>query len=427
MLALVLGLAVLALLGGAGRAASAAAPQFLILQSVGAFSYPSFVTAPPSDQDRLFVVQKDGQIKLVLNGTIQPAPFLDASSWVTSDGEQGLLSMAFAPDYSTSGRFYIDYTAAGTGALTVDEVLRDASDPNVADPTTRRNVISTPHPSFVNHNGGQLQFGPDGMLYISTGDGGGGGDPFRSGQNLHDRRGKLLRIDPRADGSQSYRIPPNNPFVGVATAYPEIWSYGLRNPWRFSFDRITGDLNIGDVGQDLKEEIDYRRVYHAWGAGANFGWSCYEGRHQYDNFGEAQCQPPIFQGYVPPVFEYGHSSRCSITGGYVVRDTQATLLDGRYVYGDYCDGEIRSRMLGIPDSIDDMDTGLNVPSLSSFGEDACGHVYAIGVTPGDSDNVFRILQTDPPPPDCTPAFQLPVLTASVGPGAEIHMYDPDGF
>jgi glucose/arabinose dehydrogenase len=294
---LVFGLAVLALLGGSGRATSGAAPEFLILQSVGAFSYPVYATAPPGDQDRLFVVQVGGVIKLVLDGVVQPTPFLDASGWITSGGEQGLLSMAFAPDYATSGRFYVDYTAAGTGALTVDEVQRDASDPNVADPGTRRNVISTPHPTFSNHNGGQLQFGPDGMLYISTGDGGGGGDPFRSAQNLHDRRGKLLRIDPREDGSQPYRVPPNNPFVGVPNAYPEIWSYGLRNPWRFSFDRLNGELNIGDVGEGAWEETDYRPVDLAWGAGANFGWSCFEGRHPYNT-----CTPPPFAP-IPPIFE----------------------------------------------------------------------------------------------------------------------------
>jgi hypothetical protein len=415
LLALVCGLGLLVLTGGSEPASARAAPQFLILDPVGAFSYPVDVAAPPGDQDRLFVVQHGGIIKLVLDGVVQATPFLDASSWVTFGGDQGLLSMAFAPDYATSGRFYIDYTPAGTNAVAVDEVQRDAANPNVADPGTRRNVISMPHPSITNHYGGQLQFGPDDMLYISTGDGGCCGDPFRSAQDLHDLRGKLLRIDPRQDGASPYRVPPNNPFVGRANAYPEIWSYGLRNPWRWSFDRTTGALTIGDVGQDAWEEIDYRPVSVGWGFGANFGWSCYEGRVPYN-----AC-PPVAATPALPAFVYGHSGRCSITGGYVVRDNELTLLEGRYVYGDFCDGELRSQVLMLPNSVDDADTGLNVFELASFGEDACGHVYAMGVTNSGADNVFRLRQTDPPPPDCTPAFPLPVLTASVDDNFEIHL------
>jgi hypothetical protein len=300
LLALVLAVAVVALLGRADGT-SQAAPQALLLDPVGTFDQPTYPSSPPGDTQRLFVVQKQGQIKLVLNGVIQATPFLDATSWVRSTGqEQGLFSIAFPPDYATSGRFYIDYTAASTGAMTVDEVQRDPTNPNLADPNTRRNVITVPHPSFTNHNGGQLQFGPDGMLYVGTGDGGGFGDPFGSSQNLGDLRGKLLRIDPRQDGGNPYRVPPNNPFVGLQGAHPEIWSYGLRNPWRFSFDRITGDLNIGDVGQDNWEEIDYQPVDLSWGAGGNFGWSCYEGRHVF-----AACDPPPANP-IWPVFEYAH-------------------------------------------------------------------------------------------------------------------------
>jgi glucose/arabinose dehydrogenase len=231
LLALVLGLAAFAPIRGAGGA-PASDPQFLILSPVGAFAEPTYVTSPPGDQDRLFVVQKGGVIKLVLDGVIQSTPFLDVTNLVMNEGEQGLFSIAFAPDYATSGLFYIDYTAVGTGAMTVDEFQRSASDPNVADPLSRRNVITIPHPGAANHNGGQLQFGPDGMLYISTGDGGGAGDPFRSAQNLLDRRGKILRIDPRQDGPNPYRIPPSNPFVGRSWAYPEIWSWGVGPPGR---------------------------------------------------------------------------------------------------------------------------------------------------------------------------------------------------
>jgi glucose/arabinose dehydrogenase len=246
-LVVALALATLAFVGGAGGSAQAV-PQSLLLNPVGAFSYPTYVTSPPGDEHRLFVVQKEGLIELVLNGVVQSTPFLDATSWVSSSAdEEGLLSMAFAPDYAVSGRFYIAYSAAGTDAITVDELQRDGANPDIADPDTRRNVLTIPHPTYNNHFGGQLQFGPDGMLYISTGDGGCCGDPDLAAQNLDDLRGKILRIDPRLDGVQPYRVPPNNPLVGVPDTKPEIWSYGFRNPWRFSFDRVTGDLSVGDV------------------------------------------------------------------------------------------------------------------------------------------------------------------------------------
>ena len=420
LLALVLGLAVLVPIRGAG--ARVAEPDALLLSPVGQFAEPTYVAAPPGDQDRLFVVQKGGVIKLVLDGVIQSTPFLDVTSRVDSGPEErGLFSIAFPPDYATSGLFYIDYTATGTGAMTVDEFQRNALDPNVADFGSRRLVISVPHPSQANHNGGQLEFGPDGLLYIGTGDGGGAGDPNHNAQNLHDRRGKILRIDPRQDDGNPYRIPPNNPFVGRANAYPEIWSYGLRNPWRFSFDRLTGDLSIGDVGQDQWEEIDYRPVSLGAGWGTNFGWSCYEGRAPYNDYNDC---PPLIATPIPPVFAYSHSRGCSISGGYVVRDAELPTLAGRYVYGDFCTGDIYSQVLAIPDSQGDAFTSLHVEFLSSFGEDACGHVYAMGLAGGN--NVFRIRQTDPPPPDCTPAFQLPELTGWVDNTFQIHLHDGQG-
>lgn len=421
LLALVLGVAAFAPLSAQGRSAPSDVPDTLILAPVGAFSSPTYVTAPTGDQDRLFVMQQGGLIRLVIDGVIQTTPFLDASSWISSGGERGLLSMAFPSDYDTTGLFYIYYTDP-SGNVRIDEVQRSASDPNVADPSTRRQVIVVPHPSQANHNGGQLQFGPDGLLYIGIGDGGGAGDPFRTGQNLLDDRGKLLRIDPRAGPRGSYRIPANNPFVGRRGANPEIWAYGLRNPWRYSFDRLNGDLTIGDVGQDAYEEIDYRPVALSWGQGTNFGWSCYEGRHTYNTDGN--CNPPPANA-IPPVFEYPHTNgRCSITGGYVVRDPELTTLTGQYVYGDLCDGSIHAQMLQIPDSIGDAATGLTVSSLVSFGEDGCGHLYVAGQ--GSGNNVFRIRQVDPPPPDCAPKFPLPVLTAHVEDDFQIEMRDPSG-
>jgi len=426
LLALVLGLVAFAPLSAQARTAvpwGGGVPQQLLLAPVGTFSDPTYVTGPSGDQHRLFVVEQAGRIKLVVDGVIQPTPFLDVTSLVDFGGERGLLSLAFPEDYAASGLFYIAYTATGTGAVTVDEFQRDANNPNIADPSTRRHVISVPHSEASNHNGGQLQFGPDGLLYFSIGDGGGGGDPFHTGQDLQQLRGKMLRVDPRAGATRPYRIPGNNPFVGHRGAKPEIWSYGLRNPWRFSFDRLTGGLTIGDVGQNAWEEIDFRPVGLSWGRGANFGWSCYEGRHTYNTDAAHFCSPPP-ANTIPPVFEYSHSGACSITGGYVVRDPELTTLAGQYLYADLCGGHIHAQTLQIPDSLGDADTGLTVAAPVSFGEDGCGHLYVAGQ--GSGNNVFRIRQLDPPPPDCAPKFPLPVLTAHVEDGFTIELSDPTG-
>ena len=263
LLAIVVGLAALAPLVGNGGAA--ATPSSLLLDPIPAhFVSPTYVTAPPGDATRLFVVEQGGTIQLYKNSTV--SLFMTVPG-VTSGGERGLLSMAFAPDYAASGIFYVYYTRSQDGAIQVDEFHRDAANPDIGNPATVRHVLTVPHPGESNHNGGQLQFGPDGMLYLGTGDGGGGGDPFRAAMNLQDLRGKILRIDPREQNGQPYSVPANNPFVGHAGAWPEIWSYGLRNPWRFSFDRITRNLSIGDVGQNQYEEIDYGPVDLGWGRG----------------------------------------------------------------------------------------------------------------------------------------------------------------
>ncbi len=403
LLALVIGLAVLAPLVAQGGASPS--PETIVLEQIPhPFVAPVFVTAPPGDEDRVFVVQQGNggptaDIKLMFQGGA-PTTFLTVTQ-ISSGGERGLLSMAFAPDYETSRRFYVYYTASGNGAMTVAEYLRDPVDPNVADPTTRRVVISIPHPTYGNHNGGQLQFGPDDMLYMGTGDGGSGGDPFRTGQNLQDLRGKIIRIDPRQNGTDPYTVPANNPFVGQAPWRPEIWSYGVRNPWRFSFDRLTGALTIGDVGQNAWEEIDYRPIEWGWGRAANFGWSCMEGRHLYGN-----CPEPA--NHIPPVFEYSHGLGCSITGGYVVRDPNIASLAGRYLYVDYCGGLIRSNLPRIPDATDDrleVDSNMNP---TSFGEDACGHLHVMG-----DSGVYRIGSTDPPQGTCPDAFPLQTLFVNV--------------
>jgi glucose/arabinose dehydrogenase len=393
--------AVLALAAALARGGDAAAGDPRLVQ-IGSFISPVYVSSPPGDRRRLFVVEQPGRIRIVKDGAALATPFLDIRSLVAFGDERGLLSVAFPADYATSGRFYVYYTARSpSGAVTIAE-YRNAPGADVADPASRRAVLSIAHPRG-NHNGGQLQFGPDGYLYAGTGDGGGSGDPDGAGQRLDTLLGKLLRIDPRAGGGAAYTVPADNPFVGRAGARPEIWSYGLRNPWRFSFDRQTGDLAIGDVGQGAWEEIDFVPASAGRGRGANFGWGCWEGRHAFGgNANEPECSPRPSQ--VAPVSEYAHSRGCSITGGYVVRDPTLPALGGRYVYGDYCRSPLWSVRLQAPDAQDDRRLGLDVPGLSSFGEDACGRVYAVS---GDGP-VYRLEPEGRPASSLCPAARPPV-------------------
>jgi hypothetical protein len=361
---------------------ASAAPAAVQLDTIGSFASPTYVTAPPRDGSRLLVVERAGVVQLLVDGVQQPAPYLDLRDRVLCcDGERGLGSIAFAPDYATSGRMYAYYEARSpVGAITISEFHRSAANPNAADPGSERILVQIPHDQQSNHDGGQLQFGPDGLLYAGTGDGGSGGDPAGNGQNLdsstppvvngvnHDPRlGKLLRIDPGSGSVQTY-------------------AYGLRNPWRFSFDRRTGDLAIGDVGQNTYEEVDLLAA--GTGAGTNFGWNTYEGRHTYP--AGDPVSPPYPDGYTFPVLERSHSTDgvCSITGGYVVRDPGLPDLAGRYVYGDFCDAAIRSAVLAPGGATDDKPTGLSVSSLSSFGEDACGRIYAASL----NGPVYRLSQ-----------------------------------
>jgi glucose/arabinose dehydrogenase len=352
-----------------------AAARGVRLQRVGTFRDPLFVTAPPGDRRRVFVVEQSGRIVLLLGGKKVRRPFLNLAGEVTAGGEQGLLSMAFAPDYRSSGRFYVYFTDR-SGNQRVQEFRRSGGSPNRADKSTRRQLLSMDDP-YPNHNGGLLLFGPDGLLYIGTGDGGSAGDPENRAQNLNSLLGKILRIDPRADGANPYRSPDSNPFVGRG-GRNEIYAYGLRNPWRFSFDRRTGDLYIGDVGQNAVEEIDFARRGGA--RGRNYGWSCFEGRRRFDD--SRSCP-----GAAPPVHTYGRSGgECSVTGGVVVRDPALPALAGRYVYGDYCAGRIRSLRVRGGRATGDRGHPLRVPELSSFGEDARGRVYATSL----SGAVYRL-------------------------------------
>jgi glucose/arabinose dehydrogenase len=301
---------------------------------------------------------------------VSPVPLLDLSSQVSLGAEQGLLGLAFSPD----GRFlYVNFTdTKGDTHVTVFAMHRGR-----ADPATRRDVLFVRQP-FSNHNGGNLVFGPDGYLYIGLGDGGGGGDPQGNGQSLSTLLGKILRISPHPTGGRPYTVPASNPFVHRAGARPEIWAYGLRNPWRFSFDRATGDLWIGDVGQSSWEEVDVQRASST--GGENYGWNAMEGMHAYGG-----ASPP--PGAVPPVFEYPHTGgRCAVTGGYVYRGSAIPALVGAYVFGDFCAGRLEALRMRGGRIVDHWSLGPTVPNLSSFGEDGSGELYAMSLSGG----VYRL-------------------------------------
>ncbi|HEV2815543.1 MAG TPA: PQQ-dependent sugar dehydrogenase [Solirubrobacteraceae bacterium] len=354
----------------------------LRLAKVGDFASPLYVTSPPGDVRRIFVVEQGGRIRAVRGGRIVRRPFLDVSAQIVSGGEQGLLGLAFAPDYARTRRFYVNFTNR-SGDTRVVEYRASRTNPDVADPRSARVVLRQDQPE-ANHNGGHLAFGPDRLLYIGLGDGGGGNDRHGergNGQDLGMLLGKLLRIDPRRAGSRPYSVPRSNPFRGRAGARPEVFAYGLRNPWRFSFDRETGDVVIGDVGQNAIEEISFatpRRV-----RGANLGWRPFEGN---DRLYEREDAP----GHLPPVITKSHDDGfCSITGGYVVRDPRLPALAGRYVYGDYCDGRIRSASLSEGGASGDRVVDLpRIGPISSFGEDARGRVYVTSL----EGPVFRLTQ-----------------------------------
>jgi glucose/arabinose dehydrogenase len=341
-------------------------PRGVRLVGIGRFNSPLYVTAPPGDRHRIFVVQQGGRIMVVRDDHKLARPFLDITPQVTSGGEQGLLSLAFAPDYARSGRFYVYFTDRGQQERIV-EYRRASADR--ADPGSARLVLRMADPE-PNHNGGLMIFGRDGLMYVGTGDGGGGYDQHGArgnAQSLGSLLGKILRIDPRASGGRPYTVPTTNPFAQRAGARPEVYAYGLRNPWRFSFDRLTDDLTIGDVGQDAVEEIDF--VRRGRGAGANFGWRPFEGTRR--NFDE-----PAPRAIAPVIQQLHSEGFCSITGGYVVRDRTVPGLYDRYLYGDFCEGRVRAATLRAGRMTEGRVVDLRgVPSLSSFGEDAVGHVY----------------------------------------------------
>jgi glucose/arabinose dehydrogenase len=339
-----------------------------LVEIVSGLNFPLYLTAPPGDLSRLFVVEKGGVVRIVKDGTLLPTPFLDISGQVSVMGEQGLLGIAFDPDYATTGRVVVHYTdLAGDTHLSLFQV---SSDPDVADPGSELPVLAADQP-FENHNGGQVTFGPDGFLYLGLGDGGSSGDPGNRGQDLSDLLGAILRIDVRS--TAPYAIPGDNPFVGVADARGEVWGYGLRNPWRFSFDRATGDLYIADVGERQSEEVDVSAAADGGGKGLNYGWNRMEGTQC---FGGDSCDQT---GLTLPAFEYSHSEGCSVTGGYVYRGSAIPALQGQYFFGDYCSGWVRSFRYseGSASELTDWPALSPGGSIVSFGEDPAGELYVI--------------------------------------------------
>ncbi len=328
---------------------------------------PLFAGHAGDGSGRLFVLEQAGRIRVIRDGRLVPAPYLDISDRVRAGGEQGLLGLAFAPTFATDGRLFVNYTD-GNGDTVVSEFLAPDPAADRADPASERVLLLIDQP-FANHNGGALAIGPDGLLWIATGDGGSGGDPQGNGQRLDTLLGKLLRIDPRPAGGAPYGIPADNPFAGSADARGETWAYGLRNPWRFSFDRATGDLWIGDVGQGSLEEVN--RWPAGSPAGPNFGWNTMEASACFE-----PAEGCVTDGLVLPVAEYGHDRGCSITGGYVYRGTAVPGLAGTYLYADYCSGTIwgldASAAQPTPRVL--LEAGANIVS---FGEDEAGELYVV--------------------------------------------------
>jgi glucose/arabinose dehydrogenase len=331
------------------------------LVQVATLDQPVAMAVRPGERT-LYVVEQVGRVRAIRGGRLDPAPVLDISAKVTAGGEQGLLGLAFSPD----GRYlYLHYTDRSGDHQVSELTMRGQR----ADPGSERSVLQIDDP-FGNHNGGQLAFGPDRRLYLAFGDGGGGGDPEGNGQSLESLLGKILRIDPRPGGGRPYRVPSDNPFVDREGARPEIWAYGLRNPWRFSFDAATGDLWIGDVGQNAYEEVDFEP---AGSGGRNYGWNRREGLHAY-NGGDRP------SGAVDPVIEYGRDGgACTVIGGFVYRGQRIAGLRGAYLYGDYCAGWVRAARTRDGNILEQRDLGLEVPGLSSFGVDTTGELYALSL------------------------------------------------
>jgi glucose/arabinose dehydrogenase len=363
MLVFALALVMLAFPFGSPHAASMWRPATGLRAAVVAdgVEAPLFVTAPPGDP-RLFVVEQPGRIRVIRDGKLLPRPFLDLTARVSYGGERGLLGLAFHPAYARNGFFFVNFTdRAGDTHV---ERFRVGADPDRADPASATLVLKVEQP-YPNHNGGMLAFAPDGRLWIGMGDGGSGGDPHGNGQNPRALLGKLLRLD--VDGGTPYAIPPDNPFADGRNGRPEVWALGMRNPWRFSFDRGSNLVYVADVGQDKWEEID---VADATRPALNYGWNLREGLHA---FGAPRSAPgPLLE----PVLEYGHEGACSVTGGYCYRGRALANLQGTYFFSDWCGGWLRSFRWVNGRVSDPREWNLgSLGSVTSFGEDAAGELY----------------------------------------------------
>lgn len=350
---------------------------------------PVFVGNADDNLNRLFIIEQAGIIKVLQPGASVPTVFLDIRTRVLAGGERGLLGLAFHPQYSSNGRFFVFYTQQTDGALVIAEHIASPASSNTAGAAERR-ILVIPHPGASNHNGGMLAFGGDGYLYIGVGDGGSANDPPNNAQRKDTLLGKILRININAAGVL-YASPTDNPFFGAIPGLDEIFAYGMRNPWRFSFDRELGHQWVGDVGQGLREEVDTPIV-----SGGNYGWRVFEG---------TVCREPTLcsnPGYIPPLFDYDHSGgRCSLTGGYVYRGSQGTVPQGTYIYGDYCSGEIFG-WSGGPGQPVLLDTNL---WISSFGEDEQGELYVADVVGGTVSRIVRC------------AYLISPARATYGPGS----------
>ena len=373
-------------------------PTIALSSPISGLTQPVSIGHAADGSGRLFVVEQPGRIRIIKNGALLPVPFLDISNRISAGGERGLLGLAFPPGFATKKHFYVNYTNP-VGHLTIARYRVSANNNDLADPTSEQIVLTVNHSQFGNHNGGQLAFGPsDGFLYIGTGDGGSGGDPDNRAQNGNDLLGKILRLDVETGSPATYTVPASNPFVGRPGFRPEIWALGLRNPWRFSFDRQTHDLYVGDVGQNAFEEVNFQPATS--GGGENYGWRLMEGLHC---FNPPNCN---MTGLTLPVVEYDHSLGCSVTAGYVYRASTFPRMHGLFFYGDFCSGRIwglrnenatwQTNLL--------LDTAINI---STFGEDEEGNLFVADYNGG---NIFSLIDTvTPPSPTPTPT-PTPAIT-----------------
>jgi glucose/arabinose dehydrogenase len=398
-------------------------PTLALASPLGGLTQPVGVTNAGDGSNRIFVVEQGGRIRIIKNGALLSTPFLDIATRISTGGERGLLGLAFPPGYADKGYFYVDYTNTG-GNTVIARYRRSTADPNAADPASEQILLTIAQP-FDNHNGGQLAFSPrDGMLYVGMGDGGSGGDPGNRAQNPQELLGKILRLDVETGRPFTYTVAASNPFVNRTGFRPEIWALGLRNPWRFSFDRLTADLFIADVGQNLFEEVNFQTASSA--GGQNYGWKIMEGLHC---FSTAQCDQT---GLTLPVVEYDHSLGCSVTGGYVYRGGTFPRMQGLYFYGDFCSGRIwgLTQQSGNRQATQLLDTDIQI---SAFGEDEAGNLYVASYGTGQ---IFSVVDNGPaiaPTPTPSPAIvrfsSASIVVGEAAGGAEIGVTregDPSG-